>query len=331
MATPWRAAVALLAALLLPPAAAAQTSTTLPSPAPQFVTLGTGGGPIIRLKRSHPANALVVNGAVYLFDAGDGVLRQLEAAGLEAGALRAVFLSHHHIDHVGGLPSLLVNRWLFNHHAPLPVWGPRGTEAMLGGIAGAFRPTELAPVTIGGPPKPPIAASIAAHDLAPDPQGELTVYRDENIHVAAISNAHYHFPDGEAARFSRSYAYRIEAGGRSIVYTGDTGWSDRLVEFARSADLLVSEVIDLAAMETVLRAASDLPPGALRPMLAHMQQDHLTPAQVGRLAAAAGVGQIVLTHLAPGMDDEANSFGYVAGIAEHYRGPVIVANDLDRF
>jgi ribonuclease BN (tRNA processing enzyme) len=62
-----------------------------------------------------------------------------------------------------------------------------------------------------------------------------------------------------------------------------------------------------------------------------MAQDHLTPEQVGRLAAAAHVGRVVLTHLAPGTDDEADTRAYVAGISDHYRGPVTVANDLDRF
>lgn len=66
--TIWLAALALLAL----PANAAEKA---PGPA-RFVTLGTGGGPLTRLRRSEPANALVVNGAVYLFDAGDGAQYQ---------------------------------------------------------------------------------------------------------------------------------------------------------------------------------------------------------------------------------------------------------------
>ena len=62
-------------------------------------------------------------------------------------------------------------------------------------------------------------------------------------------------------------------------------------------------------MESVLRRAPDLPPAALGPMLRHMVQDHLTPDQVGRLAAAAHVGRLVLTHLAPGNDDERDTRG----------------------
>jgi ribonuclease BN (tRNA processing enzyme) len=319
----------LIASLVLAGAPAAAQGPA--PPRPTFVTLGTGGGPIIRLRRAQPANALVIGDAVYMFDSGDGVQRQLRAAGLPVANLRAIFISHHHLDHVAGLGPLLAARWLFNSYRALPVIGPPGTQAMIAGLAEAYRPVERAPITIGGPPKPAIASTIAARDLAGEMDQPFQVYADENIRVLAVTNAHYHYPPGEAARFSRSYSYRIEAGGRAIVYTGDTGWSDNVVRLAEGADLLVSEVIDMAAMEAALRRAPDLPPAALGPLLAHMAQDHLTPDQVGRLAAAAHVGRVVLTHLAPGNDAERGTRGYVTGISAHYRGPVTVANDLDRF
>jgi ribonuclease BN (tRNA processing enzyme) len=325
------ARVALVLAAAFCVAAAPAAGQAPARPLAEFVTLGTGGGPIIRLRRSQPANALVIGDAVYLFDAGDGVQRQLRAAGIGVANVRAVFISHHHLDHDAGLGPMLAARWLFNSYRPLPVIGPPGTQAMVARLAEAYRPAELAPITIGGPPKPAIAATVSARDLAPEMDQPTLVYEDGNIRVLAVTNGHYHFPPGEAARVSRSYSYRIEAGGRSIVYTGDTGWSDNVLRLARGADLLVSEVIDLAAMEVVLRHAADLPAAALGPMLAHMEQDHFTPAQIGRLAAGARVGRVVLTHLAPGNDEEPDTRGYVAGISVHYRGPVTVANDLDRF
>ena len=112
----------------------------------QFVTLGTGGGPVIRVKRSEPANAVVVNGSVYLFDVGDGVQRQLAAAGLPLASVKAVFISHHHMDHNAGLGPLMMSRWLFDPLPALPVIGPPGTRAMTAGIAVANIATVNAPV-----------------------------------------------------------------------------------------------------------------------------------------------------------------------------------------
>jgi ribonuclease BN (tRNA processing enzyme) len=325
----WRPFIsASMTALWVSPALA----SAQPAKEAAFITLGTGGGPLIRLKRSEPANAVIINGAVYLFDAGDGAQRQLVAAGTTLRQLRAVFISHHHIDHNGGLAPLLVTRWLFNNHTPLPVIGPPGTLAMTNGVASGYRATELAPITIGGPPKPAIATSIDARDLAPAMDEPTLVYNDDNIRVLAVTNDHYHFaPGSPEAAMARSYSFRIEAGGRSFVYTGDTGPSPNLEKLAKGADVLVSEVIDMAAMKAVLDKATDIPAPARAPMMAHMVEDHLTPAQIGILAARAGVKRIVLTHLAPGLDDERSTSGYVAGLAAHYKGPVTVAHDLDRF
>ncbi len=69
----------------------------------------------------------------------------------------------------------------------------------------------------------------------------------------------------------------------------------------------------------------------MAPLIAHLSQDHLTPEEVGRLASGAGVGEVVLTHLAPGGDEETDLSGYTAGIASSFKGKVIVAADLDRF
>lgn len=298
----------------------------------ELVTLGTGGGPVVRLERSEPANAVVVGDEFYIFDVGDGVQRQIVAAKLKLAKLRAIFISHHHIDHNAGLAPVVVDRWLFRNSAPLPVIGPPGTVALVKGIAEGYHATELAPLEIGGPPMPTIAATLAAHDLAPDMDTPELVYEDKNLRVLAITNAHYHFPAGsEEKRLARSYAYRIELPGRVIVFTGDSGPSPHLALLAKGADLLVSEVIDVPHMERLLRQGYNRPGSATDGLLAHMREDHLTPDEIGKLAVAAGVKEVVLTHLVPGIDGETDLSGYTAGIDAHFKGKVRVARDLDRF
>src|SRR3546814_5944207 len=79
-----------------------------PADPPRLFLLGTAGGPIPRQERSQPANALVIGGQVYLIDAGDGLLRQMAAKRLNLGAVRALFLTHHHIDHIADVPVLMI-------------------------------------------------------------------------------------------------------------------------------------------------------------------------------------------------------------------------------
>ena len=318
--------LATLLALAVGPVAA-----EAPKPA-VFVTLGTAGGPRVRVKRSEPANAVVINGATYLFDVGDGVQRQLAAAHLALADVRAIFISHHHVDHNAGLGPLIITRWLMSPKGALPIFGPPGTRAMADGLIAANQGTLIAPVTVGGPPPPPIATTIRATDLDPRIDDPLLVYRDENIRVTTIGVDHFHLPPGTpAARIPRAYAYRIEAGGRVFVFTGDTGPSANLVKLARGADVLVSEVVDLKAIEADLRRRSTVSARELGPMMEHMRQDHLTPDAIGRLASAAGVKEVVLTHFVPGLDSETDQTGYTTGIATTFSGQVILARDLDRF
>ncbi|MGZ5983696.1 MAG: MBL fold metallo-hydrolase [Caulobacteraceae bacterium] len=315
-------ATSILAASVAQAAEPARTS-------PQFITLGTGGGPIVRVKRSEPANAVTVNGSVYLFDVGDGVQRQLAAAGLPLGAVKAVFISHHHMDHNAGLGPLMMSRWLFGPSPAMPVIGPPGTRAMTAGIAAANVATVNAPVSLGRSP-PPVETTVRPTDLAPVIDTPTEIYKDDNIRVLAISVAHFHLPAGMTLDpVPRSYAYRIEAAGRTFVYTGDTGPSDNLERLAKGADVLVSEVVNLDAAAASL--GRTLPPAALAPLMAHMAQDHLTPKDIGGLAARAGVGEVVLTHLSPGQDDETDLTGYTRGVAPAFKGKVVLAADLDRF
>lgn len=287
----------------------------------KLITLGTGGGPAIRLKRAQSANALVVGDAIYLIDAGDGVLRQLAAAGLHVKAVRAVFLTHHHLDHTAGLFPLLGRRWMNTVTTPLLLYGPAGTRAIADGFRTAVQPAV--DVDFASSPHP-----LAAIDVREIGVPGL-VFEDSNIRVFVAGNTHYHAPLADVSKAPKSYAYRIETSQGAIVFTGDTGPSAAVTKLADGADLLVSEVIDLqATLRAVERLAPDLSAQRRESLVKHLAEDHLVPEQVGELAAAAAVKQVVLSHLAPGLDDETSTEPYAAGVKKLYRGPVTVAEDL---
>ena len=295
---------------------------------PIFITLGTGGGPVVQVNRSQPANAVLAGNDVYLFDAGEGTQRQMKAAGLPLDKIEAVFLSHHHLDHVGGLLPLIINRWIMHLDRPLRVFGPPGTRTMVEAMIAAALPIERAPLSIGDN-GPPIASTVMVQDLPGDLNAPGEIFNDENIHVSAVLVDHYHDATGVVSS-AHSYAFRIEGGGRAMVFTGDTGPSVNLEKLARRADLLVAEVVDRPAIATALERMS-LPAATKAGYLKHMQLDHLSPVEVGELARAAAVKRVVLTHLVPGRDGESDISGYTAGIASVYRGPVTVAHDGERF
>lgn len=301
-------------------------------PSITVVTLGTGGGPSYRDKRAMSSNAVLVGKDVHLVDAGEGLLHRLAAAGLQVSQVQSVFITHHHFDHNADLGPLLGFRWLAQQYAPLPVIGPPMTRQMVEDQARAYRPIELAPITIGGPPAPPIATTVAARDLPQALYEPAVIWQQGALTVTAVLNDHYHFEEAsEAARLSRSYALRFETPSRTVVFTGDTGPSRRVEALARGADLLVSEVIDLERIAAQWRQNTAVDPAYVDGLIAHLAEDHLSPEEVGKLASRAGVKRVVLTHLVPGWDEETDPGIYSRGVATHFDGPVHVANDLDRF
>jgi ribonuclease BN (tRNA processing enzyme) len=286
----------------------------------RLVLLGTAGGPIIRKFRSQPASLLIVKGTPYLIDAGAGTLRQLAWAGVRPRDLGAIFITHNHLDHNADVGSIISFNWVERRSTPLPIVGPYGTAQLADAALAYFQASERIYGTERGE-KFTSSDFVRARDIT----GPGLVYQDENIKVTAVENSHYSTFD---AGKDKSYAYRIDAADRSIVFTGDTGPSDAVAKLAQGADVLVSEVID--AESTIVAAATDTHEKIdMNSQLAvHMRQEHLAPEEIGKMAAKAGVKMVVLNHLAPGLDNETDMSGYSAGVRKYFKGPVIVGRDL---
>lgn len=302
------------------------------APAAQWITLGTSGGPAVQAQRSQIANALVVNGAIYLFDVGNGVQRQMALAGLSEGAVKAVFLSHHHLDHNADLGPVIMTRWTF-FPSPLPIIGPQGTTALATGLAQANAATELAGFPTAGPAKPSAASLIRPVDLPAGLSPRRLVFEDANVKVWAIGVDHFQVaPSIALPHLPDAVAYRVEAGGRTFVFTGDSGPSPRLTELARDADVLVTEVVEPEGIAAnLVKMMKDAPAAARDSIISGMVHNHLTPRVIGEMAQKARVKQVVLTHFVPSPETVSDQTIYRREIAASYDGPVSLANDLDRF
>ena len=321
-------AVALTMSHAVVGAAAQQPPSAPPTVAAEFVTLGTQGGPLPSAERSQPANVLVRGPDAYVVDAGDGTVQRLAAAGIRLNRVRAVFLSHLHWDHVGGLQAVLGLRYQTNVPGVLTVYGPPGTQRLVDGLVASMQPGSEAGYGIPGARRIPPEDTVRVVELRDGGRAELP-----GIAVTAAENSHYSFAPGspEAERY-KSLSFRFDMPERSIVYTGDTGPSADVERLAAGADVLVSEMIDLpATLDNVARVSPAMPPELREGMARHLADHHLSPVQVGEFAARAGVGRVVVTHLVPGRMTAEQEASYRAGIAQYYRGPVQFAADLDRF
>ena len=312
------ALAALLGASLMTVPAMAQDAC----PPLRWTTLGTAGGPIPTLDRAEPANLLEAGGRVILVDSGDGAATQLARLGRSTGDIDTVFISHLHWDHTGGLAGVLGLRWMNNFETPITIYGPPGTAEVVDAIIASLRPQERVGFGTGAAVADP-AANITVFELA-DGEG-VTL---DGLRVTARINTHYDFPEEQVG--TTSLSYRFDLGDRAITYSGDTGPSAALTQLAQGSDMLVSEVMALEPiMTSILAQRPDMPPPVQAAMRQHMSTHHVEAAEVGRMAQAAGVGHLVLTHFAvppgPLHDSEAYLRG---GVRQAYSGPLDLARDL---
>ncbi len=219
-----------------------------------------------------------------LLDCGPGAMGALYSY-VDPKQIDAVALSHLHPDHCIDMCGFFVAA-RYSATAPWPraaVYGPVGTAERL---ARAYEVEPRPGQT--GEPGPSLVETFAFTDWAPEQQiGPFTV------HVVPVEHP------------VEAYGIRIEersAGRAILVYSGDTGPCEALVELSRGADLLLAE-------------ASFMEGGANPPGL------HLTGREAGEIARTARVGELVLTHIPPWHDrDQVLAEGTPA-----FDGPVSLA------
>jgi ribonuclease BN (tRNA processing enzyme) len=275
----------------------------------RLILLGTGGGPRPRKASSAPAQVIVINGTPYVVDCGDGVARQLVFADVPLPTLRHVFLTHHHSDHNADYGNLIWLAWAAGLRTRVDTWGPPPLEKMTRLFFEMNAPDIKMRIADEG--RVPLVPLVHVHEL--NHNGE--VMRDENVTVtAALVN---HPPVVHA------FSYRFDARDRSIVISGDTARSDNLVKLARGADVLVHTAVYLPALDRLV---------ARVPNAASLKQSILagqtSVEDAGRVAQAAGVKTLVLSHLVPADDPDVTDQMWVDAARVNFGGSIVVGKDL---
>jgi ribonuclease BN (tRNA processing enzyme) len=300
------------------------------TPGSWLVLLGTRGGPGIDVARAQTASALVVDGTPYLIDCGYGTVRQLVAANVGYLGISQVFFTHLHDDHTSDLAALLSYQWTNSKSSPTDAYGPYGTEKLVEAAVAFFKANvEIRSVDEGRTLRP--EAQYHGHDVAasPDP---VQIYKDARVTVTAVANAHY--PARSTARMPhRSIALRFDSRNRSVVFSGDTAYSESLVGLAHGADLFVCEIMDDTVHEQMLqRSRAATAAGNPDNIFRHVAETHSPPAQVARMASEAKVKTVVLNHQLPG-PTQPGALAYpvttfIEGVRKGFGGEVIVGQDL---
>jgi ribonuclease Z len=304
--------VIVLSVVLLQPSDPARTSTSTSALAShaqstQVILLGTGT-PYPDPAASGPATAVVVNGRVFLFDVGAGVMRRLRAANLPINGPEALFITHLHSDHTLGYADLILTSWVMRRRAPFPVFGPRGLQRMTDHLLAAYS-EDIRIRTDGLEHEVAAGYRVSVHEIRAG-----VVYEKDGVRVTAIAVQH--------GAWRNAFGYRIDTADRSIVISGDTRPSETLFKAARGVDILIHEAYSASRL-----APEDRPGGNDWPR--YCREYHTSDVELGQLAGRIQPKLLIVDHIIRmGASDEELLAGVRAG---GYSGRVVIGKDLERY
>ncbi len=224
-----------------------------------------------------------------MVDAGGGAFVRFHEAGATLADLQLLALSHFHPDHSSEVPALLWPRG-----GTLRIAGPSGSagfpsvDDFLGGL---FGPDGVFRVLNNRVTLDTVTVNVAAAE-------PLHVLTEGRVRVRGLGVPHGSVP---------TVGYRVDVGEASIAFSSDqNGSNPAFTDLIRDVDVLV---VHFAGSEESAGAATDL---------------HAKPSVWGQMAADAGVGTLILSHLSANQDFEGN----VAHLRSRYSGPLTVAEDL---
>lgn len=282
----------------------APTITVAEEPALRVTILGSGT-PVPSRTQAGTAILVQAGGDNLLFDCGRGCttrLAQVDPALLPR--IDRLFLTHLHSDHVVGIPDLWLNGWTQGRAAPLRVWGPKGSDAMMAGLRQAFA------ADIGYRRADGIPASDAG--IAPAVSivgGDGVVYRSDDLRVTALAVKHGDVP---------AFGYRIDKGAHSVLISGDTAATPALARYGEGVDVALVEVASPPMIAYVRRSFSAEQAQRILAL-------HLTAEEAGDALAAMRPRLAVYYHSVTG---EAADAALLAATRARYTGRVEVGRDL---
>jgi ribonuclease BN (tRNA processing enzyme) len=203
---------------------------------------------------------LVGRGTNALIDCGATSLVALNKHGIDRNAIDIILVTHFHADHVGGIPSFLLEAsHVLKRERPLTIAGPPGLKA---------RYVALMENAYPGTTTTPLRFPLTLQ--------ELDIGKRSAVGSIQVTPFHVLHDD----RAGPCLGFRLEAEGKVIAYSGDTEWTDTLIPLAHQADLFICEAYmrDRAIKSHMVLSALERRLGQIRPkrlILTHMSNDML--------------------------------------------------------
>lgn len=251
------------------------------------ITLCGTSSPIPAPGRAQACVAVETPEHLYIVDAGSGSAATANLSGVPMGKLRGILITHFHSDHISDIGDFNLNSWVAGRPEPLQIIGPRGVDRIVDGFNMAYELDRGYRVAHHGAELlNPELGTLQSKTIE-----EGVVVDQDGLRITAFEVSH---PPIEPA-----FGYRLDYGGRSVVISGDSLVTNKIVEISNGADVVLHDAMSLQ----LVRGAAGMARTTGNPRLATVLQDiqdyHATTEDLNRLSSEAEIGQLALYHLVP--------------------------------
>lgn len=251
------------------------------------ITLCGTSSPLPAPGRAQACVAVETPKHLYLVDAGSGSAATANLAGVPTEKLRGILLTHFHSDHISDIGDFNLNSWVAGRPQPLQVIGPDGVDRIVEGLNITYELDRGYRVSHHGAeflnPELGILQSRSIN--------EGVIVDEDGLRITAFEVSH---PPIEPA-----FGYRLDYGGRSVVISGDSLVTDKIVEISDGADVVLHDAMELQLVQTAENVLRNAGVTRTAKVLHDIQDYHATTEDLQRLADEAEIGLLALYHLVP--------------------------------
>lgn len=284
------------------------------------------GSPLPDEKRGNPCVAVIVAGKVFVVDTGESSSETINRMGIDAGRIEAVLLTHFHSDHIGGLGSVNLQRWVADRtETPMRVYGPPGVERVVSGFNESYALDRSYRTGHHGESlvDPAIGAMIAEEFPVP-PEGETgIVLEDDGLQVTCFEVDH--------SPVAPVVGFRFDYKGRSAVISADTVYTENLVTASAETDLLIHDALSIELLNMVADASAEAGLMSRGRILLDVGDYHATAPQAAEAAQKAGAKALAITHIVPPLPLKSLEEVFLADAPERFDGPLWLTADGDLY
>ena len=282
------------------------------------------GSPFPDNRRGSPCTLVAAGKRLFVFDTGSTASININRMGFDMGSIEAVFLTHFHSDHIGGLGEVMLNRWGTGpNSSPLPVYGPVGVKAVVDGFMQAYFQDHLYRIAHHGEAVmiPSGFGGTAMPFGTPGPDKRVVLIDEPDLTIEAFSVDH--------SPVEPAVGYKVRYKDRTLVISGDTKKSPAVEREAKGVDLLIHEALATSLIDPIGKIAGDAGRANLAKIFHDIPDYHTTPEQAAETARDAGVDYLLLTHIVPPLPLPGLEQVFLGDAASIYQGPIRVGLDGD--